>query len=296
MNFQESLTCPICFGQYDAEEHIPRILPCGNGHSICSACILHLLFSSDANLQCPFDRSNMRLKERSLADFPQNLALKYFLVENNPITFCQVHGNKKLDIVCLQCRCRICYICEKRQHQGHKTELLEDVMLRVKEKATKFKECIHIIEDARTKRNALIEKKESKLRDAIDKTFEDYIKKLLEKRDIMKDTLSKQLAKLKEEVCLQENKEAGEIVQWAQTVKGDLNNQEFLVLEKWDEKHLYNLIDKESSFNQHEVEKWLQYKREQSELLLCTLDDLDEKCREMLQTCHKTLFSEDFCN
>ena len=71
-SIQESLTCPVCFEEFEENgKHVPRLLPCS--HTLCHKCIGQLI--RDTRLECPTCRVNHEGKQEETS-FPQN---KYIL-------------------------------------------------------------------------------------------------------------------------------------------------------------------------------------------------------------------------
>ena len=49
------LDCPICNNNFDSNNHIPKFLNCGNGHTICLYCAQSIFDKEKNQFECPFD-------------------------------------------------------------------------------------------------------------------------------------------------------------------------------------------------------------------------------------------------
>ena len=84
--FDDTSGCPICYGKFDTEECVPRLLPCT--HTLCEVCILKIL-GNKRIFKCP----QCRKKHNALTGlnaFPEN---KYILnnLQAKANTFPLVH-------------------------------------------------------------------------------------------------------------------------------------------------------------------------------------------------------------
>ena len=194
-SIQESLTCPVCFEEFEENgKHVPRLLPCS--HTLCHKCIGQLI--RDTRLECPTCRVNHEAKQEETS-FPQN---KYILTlrrrlgefrkcpdhEENMILFCGEAG----------CQRTICPFCLSETHLGHKAVAIQKATNDVLAKLLKN------IELTNRKLNAKLKKVENASKDIMKKT--DTSLELLE-RD--KEEMIQRFEKKKEEFIrnLEEEKE-----------------------------------------------------------------------------------------
>ena len=128
-------SCPICLDQYDSQDRVPRILPCG--HTVCQSCLFFLrLYDPAGHLaagqpQCPTCRSN--ITTASLSQLPKNFSLLDSQVKTRTIS-CPLHGDQGLQalLFCLRCGVYVCHKCIATKHNSHQFEDLEKLSLQVK--------------------------------------------------------------------------------------------------------------------------------------------------------------------
>ena len=149
----EDLLCPLCSYKYNDQDRIPRMLP-DCGHTFCSLCLQKLLNTIDpeGSILCPEDKIPFIAHRKSIQYFPKNFALLKVIEKtpnfkeiselptiriSNHMTelMCKEHY-KRLDIVCLDDRQRICVNCALfSKHKGHnisnEDELVKEIELRI---------------------------------------------------------------------------------------------------------------------------------------------------------------------
>jgi len=127
----DSLTCSICFSEYDHEDHEPKVIP-GCGHTLCSTCIDNLI-SQATKFECPFCKKSFKINKKKIdSQFLKNFALlqllddKKTLIPKDPLKTCSVH-NSPIEVVCLDCKTQICYKCAFQvNHKNHSVEMVEN--------------------------------------------------------------------------------------------------------------------------------------------------------------------------
>ena len=155
---QEHFSCQICFTPYDDKDRLPRIIPCGNGHTICSTCIQGLLNTQEF-FRCPIDRVLIPLVERKITEFAQNLELKGLIELFQATEYCKEHSFKVIDLICLQCKVKICTLCEKQKHRNHDTEILDEVVKSARKQNKTLEQWIQDHQSPDTKHTSLINNK-----------------------------------------------------------------------------------------------------------------------------------------
>ena len=162
----EDRKCPLCKNLYNNQERIPRILlQCG--HTICEKCIKNFL--DNPPLKCPEDQTEYKDID-SINQFPINKALMKILKKINETKnnsslkgfytsregrkvidsfkmlssskknieeeFCKEHKNRKLEIICLEDRCKICTNCAIfGPHKNHKLLSIDELQKDIEKKA-----------------------------------------------------------------------------------------------------------------------------------------------------------------
>ncbi|XP_048203320.1 E3 ubiquitin-protein ligase TRIM38-like [Perognathus longimembris pacificus] len=132
-NMREIATCPICM---NLMTH-PMSIRCG--HSFCQSCIMvfsKMLSQRQAGMKmfnCPLCRAPC-----SIQSLRNNRELKNVIevIKMDQEMLCEDHG-EKLHLFCEDEGQLICWRCERSEHQGHATVLVEDVLQGYKEKLQK---------------------------------------------------------------------------------------------------------------------------------------------------------------
>ena len=111
-------TCPVCYEDFGAETHIPRLLPCS--HTLCTDCIVELLRQNF--LICPECRKRHHANDGKNA-FPQNkYVLRLLESKSQKYEICSKH-NRDLSLFCNQagkmCGKAICQLGLIEKHNGH---------------------------------------------------------------------------------------------------------------------------------------------------------------------------------
>ena len=131
LSFNE-LTCTRCHEVFNMTSRIPRLLTeCG--HTLCTSCISSLLTQGNSGFPCSEDGIICGVNKKEAAEFPKNLSLIGILEsgvtkrrrqnENN----CLVHG-KKLELVCTDCKMRLCSKCAIFDgHRSHQLRSEDDM-------------------------------------------------------------------------------------------------------------------------------------------------------------------------
>ncbi|KAM4835201.1 E3 ubiquitin-protein ligase TRIM38-like [Thomomys bottae] len=129
-------TCPICM---NLMTH-PVSIKCG--HNFCQSCIVDFfnrvqLHPAPSMLYCPlcrglFDKNSFRPNK----ELENMIEVIKEMEEMDGEMLCEDHG-EKLHLFCEDEGQLICWRCERSQHQGHATALVEEVYLGYKEKLQK---------------------------------------------------------------------------------------------------------------------------------------------------------------
>ena len=116
---KSTVTCPICFENFDSEKFKPLILPkCG--HTICAKCLKHI-FKASSIIKCPVCRKN---NPTEMSKLPVNCALLELTENKEEYQVCEIH---KLEIVgyCVNDSELLCGACVM-EHVGHECFTLND--------------------------------------------------------------------------------------------------------------------------------------------------------------------------
>ncbi|XP_072474696.1 tripartite motif-containing protein 59 [Notamacropus eugenii] len=127
-NFEEELTCSICYSIFED----PRVLPCS--HTFCRNCLENVLQASGnfymwrpirIPLKCPNCRSTVEIPPPGIESLPINFALraiieKYQREDQPDVLTCPEHSSQPLNVYCLLDRQLVCGHCLTiGQHHGH---------------------------------------------------------------------------------------------------------------------------------------------------------------------------------
>lgn len=111
---KQSLSCPICFSEYDRYAHVPLVLP-ACGHTMCEHC-MRRIYNSSSMAKCPVCRS-------ATFDHVRTLPINYALLELNEAQrstpLCKAH-DKEVLAYCRDHELLLCGMCafEHRDHQA----------------------------------------------------------------------------------------------------------------------------------------------------------------------------------
>ncbi|KAM4771125.1 tripartite motif-containing protein 59 [Rhinophrynus dorsalis] len=145
-NFEEELTCSICYNIFDD----PRILPCS--HTFCKNCLENVIRSSDGyiwrpsimRLKCPSCRNISELSTSGILSLPINFALKsiiekYKTDDHCKMATCPEHHRQPLNVFCLKDRKLVCGQClTVGQHHGHPIDDPESAYIKERDTASKL--------------------------------------------------------------------------------------------------------------------------------------------------------------
>lgn len=174
-----NLKCPLCSHPYHSETNIPLIIPCKESHTICSQCLSTLL-AKPGKFHCPLDGSSPYNKDKNSDkyEFELNKTLIQAIEDN-----CKEHPTRKLDLICKECRCKICLACEKRgNHQGHETLLVEEYEKKFVTKLDETHKCLDRICNVQTLKESILKTKELELIKHLDIVINEYVEKINSKR------------------------------------------------------------------------------------------------------------------
>lgn len=199
MSFSEGLDpilkCPICVNIYDNDHYIPLIIPCKENHTICSQCLASLL-AKPGKFHCPLDGTTpMNSKGKDKVEFELNKAFIEAIEDN-----CHDHPARKLDLVCIKCRCKICLACEKKgNHQGHETLLREEYekkfLIKFEENQEKFLK----VQEMQLSKQIILQSKKGELLQNIESLFGQYIDKIKNKKAKMEEEIAKFFQEIKQD-------------------------------------------------------------------------------------------------
>ncbi|XP_008579428.1 PREDICTED: tripartite motif-containing protein 59 [Galeopterus variegatus] len=148
-NFEEELTCPICYSIFED----PRVLPCS--HTFCRNCLENVLQASvnfyiwrplRIPLKCPNCRSIIEIASTGIESLPVNFALraiieKYQQEDHPDIVTCPEHYRQPLNVYCLLDKKLVCGHCLTiGQHHGHPIDDLQSAYLKEKDTPQKLLE------------------------------------------------------------------------------------------------------------------------------------------------------------
>lgn len=183
------ITCPICYLPYDINVHIPRLITCTQGHTICASCISSQM-KFQQPFQCPFDKELIITLDDTISRFPINRALME-MIEESGLT-CSIHMDKKRDLICHECKIHICDRCERKgDHSGHRVSILEDAGEETKIKLDKIKFLIDNFKEEVELYKKALNDKENYLLAEFDQNFIQLINLLLTNRDQVRYTIKK---------------------------------------------------------------------------------------------------------
>jgi len=177
----DALVCSICFSEYDSFTNPPRMLPfCG--HTFCTACIERRLSETHDNFSCPVDRLVLDQQIKSIEAFPLNYALKQILETRSQVELCELH-EKKLKIVCLQDKLKICSYCEKfGDHKNHSTKPMTEIISEASAKTKALQDGLNSLkEDCKNIEEFHIEEKQAFL--GLVKDWFKELKELVENKE-----------------------------------------------------------------------------------------------------------------
>ncbi|XP_010365016.2 tripartite motif-containing protein 59 isoform X1 [Rhinopithecus roxellana] len=148
-NFEEELTCPICYSIFED----PRVLPCS--HTFCRNCLENILQASGnfyiwrplrIPLKCPNCRSIIEIAPTGIESLPVNFALraiieKYQQEDHPDIVTCPEHYRQPLNVYCLLDKKLVCGHCLTiGQHHGHPIDDLQSAYFKEKDTPQKLLE------------------------------------------------------------------------------------------------------------------------------------------------------------
>ena len=133
----DRVSCPICMEKYNADVHVPKILPCE--HTFCLACLASISTSMDRvdEVECPVCRAKHSvpphgfITSRAALDIIDQLE-KDTAPSPSKLTFSK-HWSAECVLVCIDCLSGLCPKCMKQStHHGHHVEEFSDAKVVLK--------------------------------------------------------------------------------------------------------------------------------------------------------------------
>ncbi|XP_070574753.1 tripartite motif-containing 13-like [Ptychodera flava] len=224
---ENDLTCSICLELLES----PVMLPCS--HNFCRKCVKELVAHGD--FKCPTCRSSVGLRHRNIDDFQPNRALGNIVAEykRRHGHLCDEHG-KRLSLFCLSCRKGVCRMCTHSRdggHRGHSAKPLKNLCDKEKTRLAEECDALHnLVERINssfnpTERMEEIEEQISTLQSQIDKTCQELISMIKQRRVAMKSMLKFQRDKIRWQL---------------ETQKGNIKASQRIIDKYHKFKHLYD--------------------------------------------------------
>ena len=177
----EALICLICSVNFDAKDHLPRIIPeCG--HTFCAKCLNTLIQGQSTN-KCPLDNLNVRFKGKAIEDFPINFVFRQLLEEiTTREDFCPTHEEEK-KLICMSDQTLICDFCALfGDHKGHHVKPIKDMKPELNKKKLIVEKALSTIEDHYTEADRVLEEAHSCMLKATKRRFLD-MKQFIENKE-----------------------------------------------------------------------------------------------------------------
>ena len=274
-----TLKCPLCSHTYHNENNIPLIIPCQQNHTICSQCLSSLL-AKPGKFHCPLDGTSPIQKGEDKIEFEMNKAFIQKIEDN-----CQHHPNRKLDLICKQCRCKICLACEKKgEHKGHETILLEEYERKFIMKLEEAQESVAKLNEIQSLKQNVLKSREKELLETLDILINEHIEKVNTKKAKMQEEIKRFFDSLKrdQELGLPCNDNQTNIFSdW----KADIGNK----INKIKESSPFNevsfrFVDEEKILGASEIDNWLKLSRNSLEKFERDLEEVSVKFKIELET------------
>jgi len=226
-------TCPICYNPYDAKERLPRIITCNEGHTMCSTC-LAIQVNMSYPFQCPFDKQIVIVVDTSITRFPINRALLDIVEEGH--TNCNTHIDKKLDLICRECKQQICDRCERKgPHQGHKVSVMEDALDETRRKVEIINGLNKRVQEEINESQRIINEKEEKLLKEVDDKFTECLVLLLNKREEIHNKVKEHCQGMRDVVenviLANKDPDVERVINWKASLEKQLSRAKELVKE-----------------------------------------------------------------
>ena len=125
----EKFRCSLCLDRFND----PRILSCF--HTFCRDCLKHYLTKSTfsaylgTSFDCPLCRTRNHLPSGGVDSLQKNFYLDEPVKQEVEPSFqmCAVHPKEDLRFFCCSCRQCICRDCKIVSHEGHETDMVDNV-------------------------------------------------------------------------------------------------------------------------------------------------------------------------
>ena len=132
---QDSLSCDVCFEEYDSTAHLPKTLPCQ--HTFCDSCIKSLLFEGYGGFECPVCRGKVTEYDEVHTNFAVKDIVEAVIAKERAKLFCPKHPAKECQLVCTDCCQLLCAVCMiKAEHVGHTVDDVDDAKGKMKKRLT----------------------------------------------------------------------------------------------------------------------------------------------------------------
>lgn len=163
--------CTLCLDNFTD----PLLLPCS--HTYCRDCLKDYLTVSKLNdccgtkFNCPLCRTEIVLPKRGVDGLQKNFYLSESSGQHSKSNyqFCKDHPGEDLRFYCRKCDAVICRDCKVVSHEGHKTDMVINVINELKQKVET------ILDDAENE----IKSKDKELRGRIKQEIEHIEEKLV---------------------------------------------------------------------------------------------------------------------
>ena len=117
----DTFRCSLCLDQFTD----PRILSCR--HTFCQDCLKEYVRESPL-FNCPLCRTKHTLPSTGVDGLRKN----FYLHEPTKYKMCVEHPTEDLRFFCCHCRTQICRDCKIVSHEGHATEMADNVVAKTR--------------------------------------------------------------------------------------------------------------------------------------------------------------------
>lgn len=269
------LKCPICSNSYDGDNNIPLIIPCQEKHTICSQCLSSIL-SKPGKFHCPLDGTTpIHNKEKNNIEFELNKTFIEALDDS-----CSYHPNRKLDLICRQCRCKICLACEKKGlHQGHETVLLEEYEKKYISKLEETQRSFVKLNDIQSSKEAILCSKEKELQLYLENLINQYIEKIRIKETNIKQEITRFFTEIKEDQIMGlpfGNSQTSQFLNWKVEMGNKLSKlRETSIFSEF----TFNFVDEEKILISSDLDNWLKESRKSLQKLEGDLEEVSMRLK-----------------
>jgi len=188
------------------------------GHTLCSVCIQKIVAQNFHVFKCPFDKKACEVQGKDPETFPKNFELLRLIEQKNmskslalgsprgslkTVAKCPAH-EKKLELICVNDKCRCCMVCAVKDHKGHDIVLDKEFDDEIKKKEASLQRFLDDVAKIEQQYITIVENSASVEKivtiNSIEEQFRNLIQNIVELKDKIIAIVNKEITSEKDRI------------------------------------------------------------------------------------------------